>query len=1469
MLRTLSIPLVLLVMLAVAPAPLFAVEEGGAFGNETTDETAARPLIEREGDSAAESGEVANSTSVAGISVAEAADGAPTVELLSLDENGAVLRVGFPEPVLSVERIDGRDYTRVRMPGVDCEQTPGLPELPVYQIRLLVPPGARPTVEHTVRKVDSLSTARPLPVPEYVEVRENDVVTLRPVYDPASYETSTPEAASTLPVARYLRTDAFRGWSLARFELRPVEWSDGMLTVRRSLRLEVSFGQDVTDRAAEGGGGLTFNDHDDIHELLVGLVPLTDLSEYHHWALPRPEAPEPVYNSSDLPRPALKIVVDADGVYRVTPEDLTAAGWDPTVIDPRRLALYSGSSRMLDQDYIYDEIELEAVPVRVDGADDGSFDEGDALYFWGGDALAWDLPDPDEAPEGAEAPPSRRNHYSDFGYYWLVLEDDPLRFSERDAAVDDEVNLPHLQGRVHFERDNRSHARLEFNPEGIDFYWDNTIPENREWTVSVELTGYYAAGGESHLAQRIRATYSGGAGLVRLYTGSDVDPDRLIDGFSLTSPLVIVERWCSIAPELFTPGNNSLTYYIQTAGDARLDSAVDAVDVLYPRDLRARNGLLSVWGGFGQSGRHRLEAAGLTSDEIAVWDTTRGEALVNFELAGTEGYRDVIFAWDVEPDAHLVVADLERAAEPLDIYPDTPSRLHELTNVDIIYIAHPDFIAALDPLIDLHASRGYSVEAVRVDDIYDEFSGGRMDPVAIRSFLARVYAQSPDHPPVYVVLVGDGSYDYRDSEGIQSGPLWRDFGENLIPPLYTYVPRDNAYYPSDNYYSSVYPTEPSTMTPQMAVSRISVVEAAELETIVERGLSYGGLPGGPWQMRSVSVSDNSEDINYGNGPSNDIDFDYYPEEIDELYDSASTYNDKIYLTSLGMARTGLDQYNYENYSPTQLRRAARENINPLITEDESGALLYNYFGHGAWNTWTTELSFTQRPPLLPDVPRWSKDEPPLLIHSTCSLADFERTKNTTEEPESLCELLNRIPGGVVGAVASSRLTGGGTAQRYHRTYLDGLFHPEDHLETPNIGLVHLRTLLATGNESHWDRWVFFGDGPLPLRRPVEGLSLDLPSAPSVSRGEVITVGGEVTDASLGIDTVHIVAYDRPQIPYTWNAARLFRPVVQVSASVVDGAFEAQLPLPWKIDDDLNPELAPRPSLERSTPPSVLGGLADEANGEPNNLDYYGLEIHAWAVGVDGTTLAVDGPWNPGGGSIYEGLPIVGGIDPPDDNEGPVVEFTFDDGATASGDLVDGEVDVRIDLQDPHGILTARSDGGLGGISGEIDRPIVLSCAADGHSLELDLTEAFDPTPGDYTRGSVERTLELPAGDYTLTLICYDRFGERGLGSAQLRVSDELTLEQVLVVPNPAPGPTAFTFIANQRPDSARIRIYTTAGRLVRTLEPRALQAGFNVIEWDGDDEGGRPLANGVYLYSVELSSGGESTEVFEKFIMLR
>ncbi|MGH2571085.1 MAG: FlgD immunoglobulin-like domain containing protein, partial [bacterium] len=89
----------------------------------------------------------------------------------------------------------------------------------------------------------------------------------------------------------------------------------------------------------------------------------------------------------------------------------------------------------------------------------------------------------------------------------------------------------------------------------------------------------------------------------------------------------------------------------------------------------------------------------------------------------------------------------------------------------------------------------------------------------------------------------------------------------------------------------------------------------------------------------------------------------------------------------------------------------------------------------------------------------------------------------------------------------------------------------------------------------------------------------------------------------------------------------------------------------------------------------------------------------------------------------------------------------------------------------------------------------------------------------------------------------------------------------------APNPfRPSTSIAFGIPDAGNVhlRIFDTAGRLVRTLvdEPRA--AGRWAEPWDGRDAAGRPVAAGVYLYRLEASGeGGRSVDETRKMTLLR
>jgi hypothetical protein len=83
-------------------------------------------------------------------------------------------------------------------------------------------------------------------------------------------------------------------------------------------------------------------------------------------------------------------------------------------------------------------------------------------------------------------------------------------------------------------------------------------------------------------------------------------------------------------------------------------------------------------------------------------------------------------------------------------------------------------------------------------------------------------------------------------------------------------------------------------------------------------------------------------------------------------------------------------------------------------------------------------------------------------------------------------------------------------------------------------------------------------------------------------------------------------------------------------------------------------------------------------------------------------------------------------------------------------------------------------------------------------------------------------------------------------------------------PNPFNPVTRIRF-GLREPGRVSLRIYDTAGRLVRVLVEEDRDAGHYTEEWDGRDTTGRTVASGVYFYRVEAGSFEET----KKMILLR
>lgn len=104
----------------------------------------------------------------------------------------------------------------------------------------------------------------------------------------------------------------------------------------------------------------------------------------------------------------------------------------------------------------------------------------------------------------------------------------------------------------------------------------------------------------------------------------------------------------------------------------------------------------------------------------------------------------------------------------------------------------------------------------------------------------------------------------------------------------------------------------------------------------------------------------------------------------------------------------------------------------------------------------------------------------------------------------------------------------------------------------------------------------------------------------------------------------------------------------------------------------------------------------------------------------------------------------------------------------------------------------------------------------------------------------------------------------------LNVTNETSLKDVYNFPNPMKTETVFSFTltGNQLPTECKIKIYTSAGRVIKEiLVPAGI--GFNQISWDGRDGDGDYIANGVYFYRVVFKGSAETISDIRKLVVLK
>ena len=606
-----------------------------------------------------------------------------------------------------------------------------------------------------------------------------------------------------------------------------------------------------------------------------------------------------VSNSAAMTTGALRIRTGARGLYRLTYDNLQAAHVPLASTDVATFAMsYLG----------------EPVAVEVTGDGDNRFESGELVIFY--------------------AEPYRGRYQTSNVYWFTYGGADGLRIDSRSVITGTQPLVTTITQTLHVELNNEYRSDYP-RPQDADHWFDTPLSPD-VLAGSLTVTRTYDLALDDVLTTgtvQLHAALHGGA-------DRPANPDKSI-AIRLNGHSVGTYQWEGLTyttvnasvPAVWLDGAPNRVHLVaalsQLPGIDFYSVSPDWVEVTYPALADAEGDRIYVESV--AAGANEVAVTGFTTSTVQVYDVR--DPLRPMRLLTTQaveaGLTYTLHFWDANiPSPSYFLSTKVALAAPLAIEPDVLSTWRTPGNAaDYIAIVHSSLWNPIQSLLDHRAAEGLRIAKVDVQDIYDEFSFGLRDPEAIRSFLSYAYHSwnGAGARPQYVLLVGDGHYDFT---GVSGTSL-----PNLIPPYLIAIDPWLGETASDNRYASV--DGPGDYLPDMAIGRIPATNAADVTAVVNKIIAYETVaPAGAWQERVIFVADNYLDP-AGN-------FHAFSDNVRQNWLPAA-YDDRMIY------------YNRDYFSGSAMRTAIKAAFN-------DDAFLVQWFGHGSRFRWGSVSMFNSDDP---------------------------------------------------------------------------------------------------------------------------------------------------------------------------------------------------------------------------------------------------------------------------------------------------------------------------------------------------------------------------------------------------------------------------------------------------------------------------------------------------------------------------
>lgn len=747
--------------------------------------------------------------------------------------------------------------------------------------------------------------------------------------------------------------------------------------------------------------------------------------------------------------------------------------------------------------------------------------------------------------------------------------------------------------------------------------------------------------------------------------------------------------------------------------------------------------------------------------------------------------------------------------------------LHAVRDIDYLIVSYPDFISQAQRIKAIHEVQDPELVTyiTTPQQIYNEFGCGAMDVSAIRDFCRMLYLDS-ERQLKYLLLLGDASYDYKNRDGLHC----------FVPAYETLSSVDGqTCFVTDDYFGCFDLNEGdiARSLADIGIGRFPVStleQATQMVDKIEQYIALNESTMQPWRNVVTFIADDEKSFVE--------DSEIFERQL-KTVGGENLVVDKIYLGA----------YEQQDTPNGVLAPAVNDAINNRM---EKGSLVVNYTGHGGEVQFAEERILQRK-----DVDSWHNGPMyPLMITGTCEVSRYDDHNRTAIGEFAF---LNQY-GGMVAMFTTSRVTGSGDNEAFNKGIYNHLFELKDG-KYPCLGDVY--RMAKTRGSINEKRYVFFGDPALRIAAPklkieTESINGMRPETwqdsiwvadtvwqhftvygdtvralqPVEIKGFVKDFDGQLASGFNG--TVYVTVYDKAAdlVAHCDNALVNFKLrnsiLFKGQTTVENGRFQISFTVPRDIAYSFGPGM----------------------------ISYYATNGEIDANGKCEDFIV---------GGFYEDATMD--VTPPD------IELHIDDIYFVDGSLASENPVLLAFVSDESGINT--TGAGIGH-----DIIATLTGAAD-HSYNLN--DCFVSEPGNPGKGTINyKMLDLPDGDYTLTLKVWDIYNNSNTAEIHFTVANSLTMqiENPFNVPNPVSEATGFVFEHNQIGNNmdVQVYIYDIMGRLVRQLSEQVMGSSTRVdpIRWDGRNAQGEALPNGIYVYRIVATNDkGETAAVTSKLLICR